>query len=300
MRLHRVLLSLSLGVTLLGSVLAVQAQPPENPPQRLEEEIVVFDPRGAPEGAIEHFIELCNSGQLRGLPDLIIGAEKDAAALARTLGEITKARGTLVFRVVDMQVETEQEESVVNLTVHASDHLGMGMVWREALKLRVEGGIWKLRPSDPRSLDSSFDNYLQRLITLLAYPKATAFVQGPRVSVNQVKQLVLGVKQFIQDNDEQYAFTPETVKASIQPYIRNDSLWTAPGDEPGTVSYSFNPHLANVNEANIEFIAETVLFYLGRDEKLDFRYDGKTVVGFTDGYVELLTEEQAKKLRWEP
>lgn len=306
MKLHYVRMSVCLSVWLLGNAVALQAQPPE-PTPNLDPQpapdigAVVVPPTFTPWGAIEHFVELYSSKQWQKLPDLIVGAENGATELAAVTSELTKAQGTMVLRVSDIAVEMARDEAIARLTVHASNHLGLSMEWREVLKLRRDRAeaTWKLRPSDLNKLDSIFDTYLQQVITLIAYPKS-GFARGQRESLNQVKQLALGVKQFIQDHDEQYAFTPETVKSKIQPYIRNEALWTAPGDAAGTISYSLNPQIKNVNEAEILFLAETVLFYLGRDGKPDFRYGGRTVVGFADGHVELLTEEETKKLRWKP
>lgn len=309
MKLHRIFPSLFVGACLFSGAIVVQAQPPEAPPEpppvvHNEEPEAVVD-NESPGSTIEVFIELYKRNRWHELPDLITGAENDAPALAKIVEEIVKARGTLELRVADIAVEMVGDEATAVLTVHDVDHLGMGVAWREKLRLHREHAgqreVWKLRPSEFRVIYSSaFDSYLQRLITLIAYPGKTLVLQSQRQSAMQVRQLALGVKQFVQDNDEQYAFTPETVREQIKLYLRDEAVWTAPGDVAGTVSYSFNPHLANVNEANIKFVSETVLFYLGRDEKLDFRYDGKTVVGFADGHVELLNEEGTKKLRWKP
>lgn len=43
-----------------------------------------------------------------------------------------------------------------------------------------------------------------------------------------------------------------------------------------------------------------VAFYLGHDQKLDFRFGGLTPVCFMDGHVKDVTPEEAKSLQWKP
>jgi prepilin-type processing-associated H-X9-DG protein len=176
------------------------------------------------------------------------------------------------------------------------------MVWREQLKLvfkaRGNGKLWFITPSQP--IDSKFDGYLQRLVTLLAYPAEMTFMEQQRESSLQIRQLSLGVLQFVQDFDEKFAFTPQTFKAAILPYLRDEDIWTAPGDAEGKQSYAVNPELANVTLDALQRPADTVMIYLGQDMKPDLRYGGKTVVGFADGHVSIMDAEAVKKLRWKP
>jgi prepilin-type processing-associated H-X9-DG protein len=52
--------------------------------------------------------------------------------------------------------------------------------------------------------------------------------------------------------------------------------------------------------ADIKNVPTLVALYLGRDQKLDFRYGGLSPVCFVDGHVKAVTPEEAKSLRWEP
>ncbi|MBV9470028.1 MAG: hypothetical protein JOZ57_12380, partial [Abitibacteriaceae bacterium] len=44
----------------------------------------------------------------------------------------------------------------------------------------------------------------------------------------------------------------------------------------------------------------TVMVYEGHDGELSFVHNGRAVVGFADGHVMLVDQEQAKTLRWKP
>jgi prepilin-type processing-associated H-X9-DG protein len=83
-------------------------------------------------------------------------------------------------------------------------------------------------------------------------------------------------------------------------YLRSDDIFTAPGEKLGQQSYNLNPQLADKDLAELEEVAQTVMIYLGKESNLDFRFGGKTVVGFADGHVEAVDAEHAKTLRWNP
>jgi hypothetical protein len=119
-----------------------------------------------------------------------------------------------------------------------------------------------------------------------------------RECAKQIKQLTLGVMQFVQDYNEQFAFTEKTLKEKLTPYLRDSAVWTAPGDAVGTQSFSFNPRLFGATTRNLRW-NETVIFYMGKDQQLDFRFNGKALVGFMSG-VDFVDKEQSKNLRWEP
>lgn len=292
----------------LAATQCVCAQPPVNPPPNLgnRPQPVAFreaDPTSWPEGALRHFVTLYNNAEWNQMSKLIAAEAPDKEALATVVAELGKARGTLRLRLTDLEVDPRVGEVRADFTVRANDHLGLGMVWREQLKLISqarpgEPQRWYLVPSAPEA--ARFDGYLQRLVTLLAYPAELMHVERQREAMTQVRQLTLGLMQFVQDFDEKFALAPEKFKESILPYVRTDTLWTAPGDEPGQQSYSFNPHLANQKIDAFKNPAETVMVYLGKDAKPEFRYGGKTIIGYADGHVRALDAEQAKTLRWEP
>jgi prepilin-type processing-associated H-X9-DG protein len=75
-----------------------------------------------------------------------------------------------------------------------------------------------------------------------------------------------------------------------------DDLGVPRSGEP----YALNTHLDGLNLADLAEPARTVLFYEGKDEKLDFRHDGKSNVAFTDGHVKAIGPDEAEKLIWNP
>lgn len=301
MKLHKIVCIL-LATSLLGCFSA-SAQPPDPPRIDAPSPVDIAQMRqGSVYQTLATFIDEHNKGNWQAFPDLIEGAERDTAKLAKAGADIHKSRGTfrLSYRNFDYAVENGFAMGTIDLT--AKNHLGLSMSWRESLKFHwAADGLWRMVVGPPNLAEwRGADGYLQQFAMLIAHPKEmqAAFQQGK--SARQVKQLMLGVLQFVQDHDGTLDFTEESLKHELAPYTRNAELWTAPGDDDGIISYSFNGNLFGLRLGQLGPTDKIVSFYLGRDEKPEFRYDGLTVVGFVDGHVEYLNAEQAKNLRWKP
>lgn len=237
-------------------------------------------------------------------------------------------------------------EATVTVQVQAEDILRLRIQQEETLPLRLEDGPqgkqWRIAPAPPEDVfrdgpsapplvqkknlvepadapstdaarvsaakpDVEPVGVVRQIATYLAYPQQAWGYIGGRISQQQVKQLCLGLMQYIFDWNEKFPPEVATWHEKIFPYVKNTSLFAAPGDAkrvPGDVvtpaSYSLNPRLAGKKLADVQDASHTVAIYLGHNEQLDFRFDGRTVVGFTDGHVGLLTLEEAKALRWNP
>jgi prepilin-type processing-associated H-X9-DG protein len=281
-------------------VASAAAQPPDEPAPGAPPAKTIVP--SSPYLTLSEFIRGYNTSNWQLSRDAIEGAERNIAELEKIGAEMAKARGTLRLDYKDTRLAEEGENASMNLTVHAENHLGLMMDWHESLRFhRGDDGIWRLRSSEPHSLVdwNAADSYLQRLIMLIAHPE-TRVIPSQQQSANQVKQLLLGVLQFVQVYNQKFAFTQGTFKEAIKPFIKTEEIWTAPGDVAGVQSYAFNPNLIGLRDGRFVDPAKTVMIYLGHDGKPDFRYDGKTVIGFVDGHAEILDAEQAKNLRWEP
>jgi prepilin-type processing-associated H-X9-DG protein len=285
---------------LLG-VARVQAQPPDPTPPGDDQPEAAEVHDSYPSITLDDLIKAHNANNWEFLRDLIEDADRDDENLAKAGKELSIARGTLKLSLKEQVLEIENEDASMFVTVVGENHLGLKVVWSEGLRLhRDKEGIWRLRANAPRLVEWNVaDGYLQRVIMLVAHPKMRVLQQHNQ-SARQIKQLSLGVMQFIQDNAQRFAFTQDTIKAEISPYIKSEDIWTAPGDEAGALSYFFNPSLIGKKHAEIWDKSKTVMFYLVKNGELSFPYDGKTTVGFADGHVEILDAKQAKNLRWEP
>ncbi len=116
-------------------------------------------------------------------------------------------------------------------------------------------------------------------------------------SMNNLKQLGLGVAQFLQDYDEIYAFEPRYLSEAISPYVASRMIFQVPDTNE---IYTFNTNLSGLNIHQVRSSEKTVLFYEGQNEKPTFRYDGRAAIGFADGHAALIAPDEAKNLIWKP
>lgn len=147
---------------------------------------------------------------------------------------------------------------------------------------------------------SEDDGFLNTWARVIAAPRAMLVGSTSRESMQNVKQVLLGIMQLAQDYDETYAFTPENFQEKVMPYVKSEQLFLAPTlDEDTPFAYALNPALAGQKMAALDEVAQTVAVYEADGEgKPLFRFGGKAVVGFADGHVALIGPEQAEKLTW--
>ncbi|MCW3052784.1 MAG: hypothetical protein JWN14_1954 [Chthonomonadales bacterium] len=116
--------------------------------------------------------------------------------------------------------------------------------------------------------------------------------------VSNVKQIALGVMVYVQDYDEVTPRKNASYVDQIDAYIKNREIFTCPLDPAGTISYTFNSGVAGIPLSAIASPAKTVMLYEGKAGKLDYRHDGKAVVGFMDGHVKQIGSDEAAGLIW--
>jgi prepilin-type processing-associated H-X9-DG protein len=115
-------------------------------------------------------------------------------------------------------------------------------------------------------------------------------------SRRRIGSLGLAVRQFQQDHEVVFAFDSIYLEAALRPYMVTTQYFTIPGTDE---KYQFNSNLSNTADDGLE-PHTTVMFYEGKDQQLDFRYNGKSAVCFADGHTELVDAERARSLRWKP
>lgn len=121
-----------------------------------------------------------------------------------------------------------------------------------------------------------------------------------------VRQIDLGVMQYVQDHNEKYPPSAAGYKAAISAYVMptEHTLFHCPADTEGTESYSLNQKLQGVSLDKLNAPANTVAVYEGKNQTLDFRHQHSggdvAVIGFADGSVRAVSQAQAQSLRWKP
>ena len=164
--------------------------------------------------------------------------------------------------------------------------------------------VWQFVPQKPAEAESLSVAPLRWAIWMLAqspealpsFRAAQPLIDVQKEAPNRLKQLALGLLQFVQDYEVIYAFLPEFQEEALKPYLKNSEVWNVPGSNE---KFRFNARLSGKNPVPVGEAARTILFYDGADEKPIFRYDGKTAVALADGHVELADAEQFKTFLWE-
>ena len=119
------------------------------------------------------------------------------------------------------------------------------------------------------------------------------------VCISNVKQIELGLIQYTQDHNGKYP-SAANFKSAVFPYVKSEPLFHCPDNASGGTSYSLNKKLQGTNTANLSDPSQVVAVYEGKNQTLDFRHDGYTVVGFADGHVRVYRPEQVSMLQWKP
>ncbi len=114
-----------------------------------------------------------------------------------------------------------------------------------------------------------------------------------------VQQIDLALFQYAQDHNGKFP-PPAAYKNAVFPYVKSEAIFHCPADKDGPVAYALNANLQKVNLNDLAHPERVVTIYEGRNQMLDFRHDGKAVVGFADGHDRALTAAQAQHLQWRP
>ena len=117
---------------------------------------------------------------------------------------------------------------------------------------------------------------------------------------SNVKQIELGLIEYEQDNNNKFPSSAAGYKDAVFPYLKSEALFHCPTDHGGPVDYSLNTNLQGVSVDKLANPASVVAVYEGENQTLSFRHDGKAVVGFADGHVQDVTQEQTSSLNWTP
>lgn len=121
---------------------------------------------------------------------------------------------------------------------------------------------------------------------------------------SNLKQLCMAVMMFAQDHDQ--TLPGDDWQLALRPYHGNPAILRSPawGEQP--VGYALNEAIAGLNLAEVAQPARTVLFFetpaaaempVATSEQVpdEGPHDGRLVVGFCDGHVELLTPDELRE-----
>lgn len=111
------------------------------------------------------------------------------------------------------------------------------------------------------------------------------------------EQLSFCLDIYLADFDGQYP--AKDWKWALARYRPNDEVLGFTNDGK-RYDYAFNENLYKVSRKKVKKASETVLFYVGKPDQLNYMLDGSTVVVYVDGHARVISKEQSKKLIWTP
>ena len=284
----------------------------------------------SPKAAVQSFIDALKHQDSKALAACVQGAQDNA-----DLGELLKRDGAMGLSMSHAEIsdliEIDYEGGVntggtgpydkakvaVDVTMEVTQVPGQPKTRArvsvvELFTLRKEGDMWRIVPNSDMLLSAAPAGTTARAYGLRPLSQLVAFAANPAMLVSvraqaaQVtcisnqKQIALGILMYVQDYDEMYPPKKAVYEKVTSPYIKNMDVFRCPLDVQGTISYTFNANMQGVSLAALVSPAKTVMTYEGKNQHLEFRHSGKTVVGFADGHVKLISPDEAKDVYWYP
>lgn len=305
------------GGLILGVLTIAKAQPPTKAMSAVKLHFMT-----PPEATIYSFLYYCSNDKLTFASSMVEGTNPKDPTLKILTDTDAFDFGHLQLRATQfkMKIDPKNPNSGVatyNLTF-LNPATGFGLTEKDQVTMNERSlsdgsQAWVIVPKHLRTLDSTLSvrmiagniaddycEYTNYLAAMIAYPQEVLPDIYLGQSMDRLKQLGLALMQFVQDHNERMDFDQQNFKEKLSPYLKDTSNFVAPGDSPKTVAFAVNPDIIGVKLLDISSPSQTVAFYLGNNQKLDFRYDGLSPVCFMDGHVKAVTPEQAKTLRWKP
>jgi prepilin-type processing-associated H-X9-DG protein len=254
-----------------------------------------------PETAVRSFMTAYYAGDLKKAAACVEGA-KYSSALEWMSRELKKQPST--YKVDNLQFHVVGDSAAVSIIGAATQPPGKPQPYNCAVKLRRSRAGWYIVPiKDERLALADSMDVVKVFVWELTNPQSATRNRdsAQREScLSNLKQLARAVLKLMQSHNQQYSLKAGSYKQAIYPYIKDEQVFACPSDKPGTDSYSFNPHIEGLSLAKLTDSWKTVMLYEGKAGKLKFRHNGMAGVVFTDGHAKMITEEEAKKLRWMP
>jgi hypothetical protein len=260
--------------------------------------------RSTPEATVRTFLAAFGSGDMKTAVACVKGALTSGPTLAELAQQIKQEPATFTLTNVKTALNGNAAVFTGQVTIKSGDSVKPETLSTQ-VNLALSGGKWQIVPDANRARQDANPDMVNALAYALTDTKkvfgpANDSARADSYCRSNVKKLCFGALMLAHYNDEKFKLKPETYKKSIMPYIKSKLVVKCPADKSGRISYAFNSSLAGVSMTKIQYPADTVMIYEGKNGKLDFRHEGKAVVGFVDGYVKLIDAEGAKKLRWKP
>lgn len=140
------------------------------------------------------------------------------------------------------------------------------------------------------------------ILAAILFPVFQKVRENARLSscLANVRQIELGLTMYTQEHDGNFPPSSAKYKEALSSLGASEQIFHCPSDQGGEVDYSLNTHLQGINLASLPHPERIVAVYEGKNQMLDFRHNGKAVVGFADGHDKAYTKADAESLKWIP
>ncbi|MFB3881517.1 MAG: hypothetical protein ACE149_09645 [Armatimonadota bacterium] len=160
------------------------------------------------------------------------------------------------------------------------------------LNVRTISSLSDIRPFDLATELAAFAEATSRLQSMMEARASTGVVEGEDdPSLSNLKNVALAAQMFMADYDDKIppVETAEAFRKALEEYVPSNDVFQDP--DTGEL-YSVNASLQGRSLAQIEDPAATVLVYQQTP-----RADGSRDVGFLDGHVKRVSDEEWQKLK---
>ena len=248
---------------------------------------------------LRHYVEALNSAQpAKKARAFVVGAKPNTKdwekfwlqerALASRRSSSSPA-GIEWVGAKDIVVQGAQAQATVRF-------YWFSLLRQETLKLKraKAGAVWQIVSGQSSALAFAPIQPLQQAAFFLSQGvKAQPWARA-KIEMRNLKNLALSLYMNAQNSD--VLFSQKAVLAAQSAKRFKGSLRVGESRE----LYRFNSALEGKRLSQIARSDLTVLFYDGQSRRLKLRYNGKAIVAFTDGHIELLTPKEMAIKIWNP
>ncbi|MCC7229321.1 MAG: hypothetical protein IT203_02940 [Fimbriimonadaceae bacterium] len=251
-----------------------------------------------PEDTVISFVKAWNARQYSKAASMVYGGRPE---MSFTGLEALQPIGTTI-EVSNLSTTYGGSRATVAYQIKYQAPKQTPFIQSEKVTLSKEGQTWRIVPSNQSSSRSEILGSMAMLTTMdvsevFAHAKQAA---KKAQCLSNIKQLSVAVLMYLYDNKNIFSMNSGKIRATLNPYTKNDRLWSCPEGPSNVVAYSLNANLLKKSANSLKDPANTVLMYEGSQGKLVFRHAGYAAVSFADGHARVIDAQYSKKLRWKP
>lgn len=243
--------------------------------------------QNTPEGCVRAFVDAENRQDFDRIYALVDDASAKAYAEAKGKGWIRQF-AVPRWKVVPLRTSQVGDRAAVLIDL---TYLPKKFTYdHQIVSVRRRNGVWRLQASNFGQ--SELCKVAQFFAADQPWSKSQA-TDGPLDPIRELAYCAMDDT----DKSGHFLLKADGTYDRLHRYTTRPDLWKK-GHWSGP-PYSLNTRLCGQLRFKTD-VSNTVTFYEGSHEKLDFKHNGRAVVVFIDEHSEYITPQEAKSLRWKP